>query len=78
MGRLSHKPVVRYESFFKAASWKQARPVVAKMEFHFGELFLRVGFIVTTFAGASQPVVRFYKKRGTAGPAWNLCKGRPS
>jgi hypothetical protein len=33
--RPSHKPVVRYKSFlYQAASWEQARRVVAKVEFH--------------------------------------------
>jgi hypothetical protein len=40
--------------------------VVAKVEFHFGELFPRVGFSVTNLTGASRAVVRFYNKRGTA------------
>jgi hypothetical protein len=48
VGRPSHKPVVRYKSFlYQAASWTIARRVVAKVEFHCGELFPRVGFIVT-------------------------------
>jgi Transposase DDE domain group 1 len=39
MGRPSRKPVVRYKGFlYQAASWKAARRVVAKVEFHFGEL----------------------------------------
>jgi hypothetical protein len=47
VGRPSYKPVVRYRSFFyRAASWKRARRVVAKVELHFGELFPGVGFIV--------------------------------
>ena len=67
VGRPSHKPVVRYTSFrYQAASWKIARRVVAKIEFHCGELFPRVGFIVTTLATDSRAVVRFYNKRGTA------------
>ena len=67
VGRPSHRPVVRYKSFFyQAASWTNARRVVAKVEFHFGELFPRVGFIVTNLAGPSRAVVRFYNKRGTA------------
>jgi hypothetical protein len=38
------KPVVRYKSFlYQAASWRQARRVMAKVEFHGGELFPRVG-----------------------------------
>jgi hypothetical protein len=59
--------VVWYKSFFyQAASWKTARRVVAEVEFHFGELFPRVGFIVTNLEGDSRAVVRFYNKRGTA------------
>jgi hypothetical protein len=67
VGRPSHKPVVRFKSFlYQAASWKTVRRVVAKVEFHCGELFPRVGFIVTSLAAASRAVVRFYNKRGTA------------
>jgi hypothetical protein len=48
VGRLSHKPIVWYKGFlYQAASWKTARRVVAKVEFHAGELFPRLGFIVT-------------------------------
>jgi hypothetical protein len=67
VGRPSHKPVVWYKDFlYQAASWKTARRVVAKMEFHFGELFPRVGFIVTNLSLPSRAVVRFYNKRGRA------------
>jgi hypothetical protein len=67
VGRPSHKPVVWYKSFlYRAASWKTARRVVAKIEFHCGELFPRVGFIVTNLETDSRAVVRFYNKRGTA------------
>jgi hypothetical protein len=67
VGRPSHKPVVRFKSFlYQAASWKTVRRVVAKVEFHCGELFPRVGFIVTSLAASSRAVVRFYNKRGTA------------
>ena len=67
VGRPSHKPVVWYKSFlYQAASWKTARRVVAKVEFHLGELFPRVGFIVTNLETDSRAVVRFYNKRGTA------------
>src|ERR1019366_8169069 len=45
IGRPSHKPVVWYKGFlYQAASWSKARRVVAKVEFHAGELFPRVGF----------------------------------
>ena len=67
VGRPSFKPMVRYRSFFyQAASWKSARRVVAKVEFHFGELFPRVGFIVTNLSAPNRAVVRFYNKRGMA------------
>jgi hypothetical protein len=60
VGRPSHKPVVWYKGFlYQAASWKTARRVVAKVEFHFGELFPRVGFIVTNLSLPSRAVVRF-------------------
>ena len=67
VGRPSYRPLVRYKSFFyQAASWKTARRVVAKVEFHFGELFPRVGFIVTNLTASNRAVVRFYNKRGRA------------
>ena len=67
MRRPTHKPIVWYKGFlYQAASWKTARRVVAKVEFHAGELFPRVGFIVTNLETPSRAVVRFYNKRGTA------------
>ena len=67
MGRPSHKPVVRYKNFlYQAASWTIARRVVAKVEFYCGELFPRVGFIVTNLMTSSRAAVSFYNKRGTA------------
>jgi hypothetical protein len=59
--------LVRYKSFlYQAERWNKARRVVAKVEFHAGELFPRVGFIVTNLGTDSRAVVRFYNKRGTA------------
>jgi hypothetical protein len=67
VGRPSQKPVVWYKSFrYQAASWDKARRVVAKVEHHQGELFPRVGFIVTSLSLPSRAVVRFYNRRGTA------------
>ena len=40
--------------------------MVAKVDFHFGELFPRIGFIVTNLETDSRAVVRLYNKRGTA------------
>ena len=51
---------------YQAASWKSARRVVTKVEHHLGELFPRVGFIVTNLTLPNRAVVRFYNKRGTA------------
>ena len=66
-GRPSHAPLVRYRSFhYQAASWDRPRRVIAKVEHHLGELFPRVGFIVTTLTGTNRAVVRFYNGRGTA------------
>jgi hypothetical protein len=66
-GRPSHAPLVRYRSFqYQAASWDRSRRVIAKVEHHLGELFPRVGFIVTTLTGTNRAVVRFYNQRGTA------------
>jgi hypothetical protein len=67
VGRPSQKPLVEYKGFlYQAASWKTARRVVAKVEHHTGELFPRVGFIVTNLTLPCRAVVRFYNKRGTA------------
>ena len=40
--------------------------MVAKIEHHQGELFPRVGFIVTNLRRPSWQVVKFYNGRGTA------------
>ena len=67
VGRPSHKPKVFYHSFqYQAKSWQRARRVVAKIEWHAGELFPRVGFIVTNLNKHSKNVVKFYNGRGTA------------
>ena len=67
VGRPSKKALVEFKGFlYQAASWKTARRVVAKVEHHPGELFPRVGFIVTNLTLPSRAVVRFYNKRGTA------------
>jgi hypothetical protein len=67
VGRPSKKPVILYHSFqYQASSWDKARRVVAKIEWHAGELFPRVGFIVTNLRWKSSNVVKFYNKRGTA------------
>jgi len=67
VGRPPNAPVVRYADFlYQAKSWERARRVVAKVEWHKGELFPRVGFIVTNLDRPAKRVVRFYNQRGTA------------
>jgi hypothetical protein len=67
VGRPPLKPLVIYTSFrYRAQSWTKPRRVVAKVEWHGGELFPRVGFIVTNLRWHSHRVVNFYNKRGTA------------
>jgi hypothetical protein len=66
VGRPAHYVQRFYKSFrYKAASWSHPRRVVAKVEWHHGELFPRVGFIVTNLRRASKNVVGFYNRRGT-------------
>jgi Transposase DDE domain group 1 len=56
-----------YASFsYRAGSWTRSRRVVAKVEWHPGELYPRVGFIVTNLARPAERVVAFYNQRGTA------------
>jgi len=56
-----------YASFsYQAQSWKKARRVVARVEWHPNELYPRVGFIVTNLARPAERIVAFYNQRGTA------------
>ncbi len=65
VGRPPKKPRVLYHDFsYRAASWDRPRRIVAKVEWHQGELFPRVGFIVTNVSAKARNVVRFYNKRG--------------
>ena len=51
---------------YQAQSWHLPRRVVAKVERDQGELFPRVGFIVTNLSYPPKGIVRFYNGRGTA------------
>lgn len=75
IGHLLRRPVGRpakdvrrtYASFrYQAKSWPKPRRVGAKVEWHPGELYPRVGFIVTNLARPPERVVAFYNGRGTA------------
>src|SRR5712675_1896601 len=74
IGYLLKRPVARppqdvrrcYASFrYQAGSWTKLRRVVAKVEWHPGELYPRVGFIVTNLARPVERLVAFYNHRGT-------------
>ena len=63
----SREPIVSYHDLaYQAQSWHLPRRVVAKVESHRGELFPRVGFIVTNLSYQPKGIVRFYDGRGTA------------
>jgi hypothetical protein len=66
-GRPPNRVVRHYTSFhYRAKSWSKPRRVVAKVEFHPGELFSCVGFIVTNRSLPNERVLAFYNGRGTA------------
>jgi hypothetical protein len=60
-----HRPQVRIVEFeYLAKKWAKPRRVVCKIEWHAGELFPRVGFIVTNSKLSPEKVVRVYNGRG--------------
>src|SRR5262249_56317766 len=66
-GRPLRKPKVFSSNLrYRAGSWDQVRRVVVKIAGHAGELFPRVGFIVTNLKWRAKKVVRFDNGRGTA------------
>lgn len=66
-GRQSGQVERRYANFtYQAKSWSKPRRVVAKAEWHPGELFPRVGYLVTTLTVPDDRVFQFYNRRGTA------------
>jgi len=67
VGRPPHYVRRFYASFrYRAQSWDRERRVVAKVEWHPGELYPRVGFLVTNLRRPARKVVAFYNGRGTA------------
>jgi len=67
VGRPPRKPQVYFAHFsYQAQSWSKPRRVVAKVEWHRGELYPRVGFLVTDLSRPAERVSRFYNGRGTA------------
>jgi hypothetical protein len=67
VGRPPHEVRRFHASFgYRAGSWNKARRVVAKVEWHPGEVYPRVGFIVTNMTRPAEHVMAFYNHRGTA------------
>jgi hypothetical protein len=66
VGRPPHEVRRYYASFgCQAQNWNKSRHVVAKVEWHPGELYPRVGFIVSNLARSPEGIVAFYNQRGT-------------
>ncbi|MBC7231612.1 MAG: IS1380 family transposase, partial [Actinobacteria bacterium] len=52
VGRPYARPKVIYHDFsYRAGSWDRSRRIIAKIEWHQGELFPRAGFIMTNLKG---------------------------
>jgi len=67
VGRPPHEVRRYYASFsHQAKSWKKPRRVVAKIKWHPGEHYPRVGFVVTNLARTAERIILFYNQRGTA------------
>ena len=49
---------------YRAKSWNKPRRVICKIEWHTGELFPRVGFIVTNSGQEDMDVIEIYNGRG--------------
>jgi hypothetical protein len=61
---------------YQAGSWTKPRRVIAKVEWHAGELYPRVGFIVTNLSRPAERVVAF--KRGTCDNGSRKARARSS
>src|SRR3982750_2096862 len=67
VGRPPKKPQMFFASFpYQAQSWTKPRRVVAKVVWHRGELYPRVGYIVTNLKRPADRISKFYNGRGTA------------
>src|SRR4051794_19431737 len=68
VGRPPHEVRRFYASFrYQAQTWSRSRRVVAKVEWHPGELYPRVGVPGTNLRRPPARAVAFYNGRGPAG-----------
>src|SRR5262249_1335323 len=79
VGRPPHH-VRRFHANFTYQAATSTKPprVIAKVEWHPGELYPRVGFIVTNMSRPAERVVAFYNKRGTCEQWIKEAKARSS
>jgi hypothetical protein len=67
VGRPPNHVRVFHASFsYRAASWTKPRRVVARVEWQPGEIYPRVGFVITNLSRPAERVTKFYNGRGTA------------
>ena len=65
VGRPPNHPWRLHANFhYQPGSWSKPRRVAAKVEWHPGELYPRVGFIIANMARLAENIVAFYNKRG--------------
>src|SRR5262249_62037788 len=63
---------------YQAATWTKPRRVIAKVEWHPGELYPRVGFIVTNMSRPAERVVRSITSAGRASSGSRKARARSS
>ena len=62
-GRPPKKPIISFASSrYQAKGWTRPRRVVARIEWHQGELYPRVGLIATNLSRPSECVVKFLQR----------------
>jgi hypothetical protein len=79
VGRPPHEVRRYFASFaYQAQSWNRSRHVVAKVEWHPGELYPRVGFVVTNLARSAEALpMAIITGRWRAGCGnWRVIRGR--
>jgi Transposase DDE domain group 1 len=66
VGRPPHEVRRYYASFsYQAQSWNKPRLVVAKVEWHPGQLCPTIGFIISNLPRSAEGIIAFYNQRGT-------------
>ena len=68
------RPSERRMRSYQAGSWDRKRRVVAKVEWHPGELYPQVGFIVFNLSRPAESLVAFYNQQGKAEQFIKECK----